>query len=112
MTLRDKLKALTAPSREVDAEIAVMFGARKEWVYDPTGGKGRRNISPHYTASLDATVELVERELPGWWWALERVGGEHWTYIGGDISCVEARRKHSLPAVALLLALVGAKEIE
>ena len=96
MTLRDKLKALTEPSREVDVEIAKSFD----------------EVSLYFTASLDATVELVEREMPGWWWALERVEGEHWAYIGGDTSCVEARRKHKLPAVALLLALLEAKGIE
>lgn len=112
MTLRNRLKALTAPCREVDAEIAVMFGVQVT-VMPLSGPHDAHGLPvPHYTASLDAAVDLVEREIPGWWWALERVGGEHWAYIGGDISYVEARRKHKLPAVALLLALLEAKGVE
>lgn len=109
MTLRDKLKALTAPCREVDAEIAEAF---KYTAFVKSPYKSSCCKCPRYTASLDATVELVEREAPGWWWLLERIGGEHWAYAGGDIGYSEAKGKHKLPAVALLLALLDARGIE
>lgn len=136
MTLRDKLAALTAPCRELDAEIAVMFrdcpkigGDPDHWLmrnFPPEAwhsygkgcvavGEGKNCVnftSAKFTASLDATVELVEREMPGWWWLVERIGGKHWAYAGGDIGYSEANGKHKLPAVALLLALLDAKGIE
>ena len=99
MTLRDKLKALTAPSREVDAEIAEAFGVP----------------NAHFTATLDASVELVEREMPGKKWSVVRYENNDTTpLIGDNADCAWdcAWGDHQLPAVALLLALVDAKEIE
>ena len=61
---------------------------------------------PHYTASLDATVELVEREM-GWDWDIERYEGEAVVTLDGI-----HQHGHDLPAVAMLLALVNAKGIE
>ena len=117
MTLRNKLQTLTGPCREVDAEIAVMFEPNKRWVYDPMDEHGPRNFSPYYTASLDATVELVERELPKLpeWieleWTLQAAPGGYWACAGHEYS-TESGALHKLPAVALLLALLDAKEIE
>lgn len=117
MTLRDKLKALTGPCREVDAEIAVMFEPGKKWVCDPMDERGPRNFSPNYTASLDATVELVEREMPNLphliepEWSLQTAPGGYWACVGHEYS-TESGALHKLPAVALLLALLEAKEIE
>jgi hypothetical protein len=101
MTLRDELAALTAPCREVDAEIAKAFGVP----------------NAHFTASLDDTAELVEREmfdaevgLEGQW--LGRPGWVGWINRSQPDPKVNGRGKHNLPAVALLLALVDAKGIE
>ncbi len=92
MTLRDKLKALTAPSREVDAEIAEMFGVP----------------NAHFTASLDAAVELVEREMPGNWDVIRL--HPYGTYSGA----IQGRHhsEHPIPAVALLLALLDTKGVD
>jgi len=119
MTIRDKLKALTAPCREADAEIAVMFGWAKDkpcdqwknslaiWSY---GGKWYRD-PPRFTASLDATVALVEREMPGKRWSVVCYGNNDTTATIGD-SADDAWAEHTFPAVALQLALLDAKEIE
>lgn len=92
MTLRDKLKALNEPSREVDVEIAKSFD----------------EVSLYFTASLDATVELVEREMPGNWDVMYlRTFDTYSATIKRDYD-----GEHKLPAVALLLALLDAKGIE
>ena len=138
MTLRDKLKALTAPCREVDAEIAVMFrdcpkvgGDPDHWLmrnFPPEAwrsyGKGCVAVgtgkdcvnftSSKFTASLDATVDLVERELtkviePEW--SLETAPGGYWACFGHE-RCTQSGALHKLPAVALLLALLDAKSID
>ena len=115
MTTRNKLKALTAPCRGVDAEIAATFDPDLCFIFDD---EDEPNLAPHYTASLDATVELVERELPGW--SVEflkfRAGPQKGT-TRASISALPifkgyGEALHKLPAVALLLALVDAKEIE
>jgi hypothetical protein len=139
MALREKLKALTAPSREVDAEIAVMFrdcpktrNNPDHWLmrnFPPDAwrplpgtalvavGEGKSAVnftSDKYTASLDATVELVERELPKVIepeWSLETAPGGYWACFGHE-RCTQSGALHTLPAVALLLALLEAKEIE
>lgn len=130
MTLRDKLKTLTAPCRKVDAEIAVMFrdcpkigGDPDHWLmrnFPPEAwrsyGKGCVAVgtgkdcvnftSAKFTASLDAVVELVEREVAQRYWGVERD-------LKGYVACLPpARVLHTLPAVALLLAPLEAKGIE
>ena len=92
MPLRDKLAALTAPCREVDAEIADVFGAP----------------NAHFTASLDATVELVEREMPETWDVMYLRTFD--TYSATIKRAYDG--EHKLPAVALMLALLEAKGIE
>lgn len=146
MTLRNKLRTLTAPSRDVDAEIAVMFGWQKidlpftningatevtiMWLPpdcdDEDRGETERAIRidcalkgysnwghhPRFTKSLDAIVDLVEREMPGCFWAVNAMDRQNNRYIAevGD-KLDDAGAEHSLRAVALLLALLEAKEI-
>ncbi len=109
MTLRDKLKALTAPCREVDAEIAeALTGGACIWSRPICGYRfadGGAEVT-HYTASLDATVELVEREI-GWDWDIERYEDDTTVTLDGI-----HQRHHAIPAVAMLLALLDAKGIE
>ena len=112
MTIRDKLKALTAPCREVDAEIAEMFGT-------PVHPNDRSNPRdawgdevPHHTASLDATVELIERELPYAEVCLNIYGMAFAMVYNGGGPSKEVEHHHTIPAVALLLALLDTKGIE
>ena len=111
MALRDKLKALTGPCREVDAEIAeALTGGACIWSRPICGYRfsdGGAEV-PHYTASLDATVELVEREMPETWDVM-------YLRSFGTYSATIKRAydgEHKLPAAALLLALLDAKGIE
>lgn len=109
MTLRNKLKDLTAPCREVDAEIAVMFDPELCFIFDD---EDEPNLAPHYTASLDATAELVEREMPEAEVSLSIYGITSAMVYNGGGQSKEVEHHHKLPAVALILALLDAKEIE
>lgn len=108
MTLRNKLKALTAPCREVDAEIAKVFGVPETHFVGFT-------LPLRYTASLDDTIELVEREMPGADWATHRgsgdadMGRKGYSALIHQESADKTWHRHSLPAVPLLLALLDAK---
>lgn len=78
--LIDRLEKLTGPCREVDAEIALHFGARhrsrrtgsgvnkgREWFVDSIGGvEGWSRHPPARTASIDAAVALSKAKVPGW----------------------------------------------
>ena len=112
MTLRDKLAALTAPCREVDAEIAEMFGVQVT-VMPLSGPHDAHGLPvPHYTASLDAAVELIERQMPGKNWSVVRYENRTTIACLGEGDRVIADGRHTIPAVAMLLALVNAKGIE
>lgn len=107
MTIYETLHALTAPCREVDVEIAKAFGLTA-FVKSPY--KSACCECPHYTASLDATVALVERELPDAECDLSLYKGSASAsvYVGGGQS-QETMHHHTIPAVALLMALMDAK---
>lgn len=121
-TLRDKLKALTAHCREVDAEIEALFRGQNWTVWQHGRGTitdGRHVVCANaYTASLDATVDLVEREMPGrnstiWMFHAGAAGRRtHVSLSGRPVIKGRAEASHNLPAVALLLALLEANEIE
>lgn len=129
--LLSRLQWLTAADREVDALIATTIGGyvyekrdndRKAWYYPTDSGGWRRQLYsafsdklPAYTASLDATVALCERVLPGWKWGM-RHNGEYLP----EASLVEfgfpfdedAGRpvQGETPAIALLIAILTALE--
>ncbi len=73
---------------------------------------------PHYTASLDAAVELVEREMPEWNMTVWKFnagperGRTHVSLSRLPIFKGYSETAHSLPTVALLLALLDAKAID
>jgi hypothetical protein len=90
-TLIERVRGLEGPDREVDAEIdVVVFGGETVWT--PTrytneqfpasrrpskhhvGGFENEHV-PTYTASLDAVVSLIERELPEWTISIEAKDG-------------------------------------
>jgi hypothetical protein len=124
-----RLEALDGPDRELDAEIDVgLFGGETVWkttnyTMEQYPASRRANPSyvggfasehvPHYTASLDDAIALTIKVLPGWTianigqddrkgWHAEIRKGYQTSYstvkIGGA----------SLPAIALLLALIPA----
>lgn len=79
--LIDRVEKATGPDRDLDAEIDVaLFGGETVWKQanytmesypasrrpskQHVGGFANEHVPP-YTASLDAVVALVEKELPG-----------------------------------------------
>lgn len=131
------LEGLTGPSREVDARICVALGLfvtrpNKGWPdridygrHEPDGtttwpGHGFDQLVPTLTASLDATIALCERVLPGWFWRVGRTSlfPNGWAYVSrthpshcdreDEAACADGRA--SSPAIALLIALLRAKE--
>lgn len=100
MTLYTTLEALTEPSREVDAEI---------YALTPSGSQltqhKRAEIAPAYTSDLNAVIELIEREVGPVWDMLRDEDG-CW---GALWSPSDYRARHTLPAVALLMAFFKAR---
>lgn len=119
------LASLTAPDREVDALIWLEFtpgATRKQWSYIHTAtgrechvdetrdATDRLIIVPELTSSLDATVALCERVLPGWsvimgWNQTSQT--IPWARVGHEFSVDATGRT---PAIALLIAILTALE--
>lgn len=112
--LLSRLEGLTAPDREVDLEVHMSLAPdlypEGSWSWDD------KNLPPHLTASLDATVALCERVLPGWSGDIDigkpiadsgKVGaslfppGDGWQNYSGV---------GPTPAIALLIAILTALE--
>lgn len=74
------------------------------------------DILPAYTASIDAVVALIERELPGWMWTLNGDKGEYDACLSTDhgrfliTEDTERYGKGPNGAIALLLAFLRALE--
>lgn len=64
---------------------------------------------PELTASLDAAIALVERVLPGWDWGRDD-DQRMYLYPPNTDECLSARG--ATPAIALLIALLKAKEAQ
>lgn len=129
--LLSRLQGLTAPDREVDALICVALqyggpnseGATNvrtdsEWdeedVIFEVGSEACCNRTPELTASLDATVALCERVLPGLHRALfQHPDGESLAVLSvpgmGDEGAANGHHKSSL-CIALLIAILTALE--
>ena len=64
--LAQRVEALTGPCRETDAMIAEALGLPNgPDTFYMTDGRGNPEISPRFTASLDAAMTLVPE---GWSW--------------------------------------------
>jgi len=63
--LIERVRRLEGPDREVDAEICRLLEFP---VADGAIDPSRKDDVAPFTASLDAVVDLIERELPGWAW--------------------------------------------
>ena len=137
-----RLEALTGPDREVDALLWAHFDGRTVRELDgmllarssrrPNDeciigfvdpGKLSSNVTarepiPNVTASLDAVIALVERELPGWRIEM-RIGEWPPHYPGGVVlwnndtkaktSVFGIAAKGATPAIALMIALLRSK---
>lgn len=114
--LLSRLQGLTAPDREVDAEIFQLLGG-SDWdeaymrAQEPCGcphelavSTARERYSPRYTASLDATVALCERVLPGKWQYVVESATRTW-YLSRPNATVFDLCRELL--IAILTALEG-----
>ena len=128
-TLIDRVRGLEGPDREVDVAVLLALGImtlerrqrdRKEWLYvvgssyerhDPRMLPARFKL----TASLDAVVSLIERELPGKHWSISKSYGPHSpmrSFGDGDFAAkcgswgAQKRAEHDAPTLALLLAFL------
>lgn len=101
-----KLEKLDGPSREVDRIIHAV-------TTPPLRGELRFGYVPIYTASLDAAIALVERVLPGWSFMLDnRLRPQAKLLPPGQISSADERSTGETIAIALLIALLKAKEAQ
>ncbi len=97
MTLIDRLSKLDGPDREVDAEVHAATNP-------PLRVGLRFGHIPAYTASVDAALALAERVLPGWHWQVDKCGAV--LRSGHALFSTD----HSVPAIALCIAILRAKE--
>lgn len=116
-TLIDRVRGLTGPDREVDAMIYHCFPSYVDdrghtflsrdidaqiVVYVKTENGTVSPPVPAYTASLDAVVSLIERELPGHGWFVDSANCAGVHEFGGPV------QRGNTPALALLLAFLTA----
>jgi len=115
-TIIDRVRGLDGPDREVDRDVHVLLVGP---VIDfPLSGPWQENgiaAVPAYTASLDAVVSLIERELPGKHWSISKSYGPHSpmrSFGDGDFDAKcgswgdQKRAAHDAPTLALLLAFL------
>ena len=118
-SLLTRLNSLEGPCRECDAEIMLLSGEYKRDKMRPGQffHKDTPNISSagrsKYTSSLDAIVGLIERDFPGMLWDRDAriqlvtlYTPEYDADLGGGIFV----SRHKIPAIALCIAYVKAKE--
>lgn len=73
-SLAARVEALTGPDREVDVEVARLL--RPDWqiINDMMIDDFGYAIGlPRLTASVDAVLALIARELPGWAWSVSMI---------------------------------------
>lgn len=121
-SLISRLEALTEPSREIDAEIALAFGwahicdQAGFWWEAPGNSEDCHIAPPRFTDSIDAALTLVPEG-----WALhilhggrkEANGTQPWAAtlsINGDAQTSVDAEHVSSAAMALLIAIMKAKE--
>lgn len=115
-TLLSRLQSITGPDREIDAEIALANGwtrVRFEQSWRRPDGGIQPGV-PRYTGSFDAVEPLAAefyylfakgRTRPD-----EPLYGVQILRPDGAASDVIAEAEHELPSVALLIAIMKAKE--
>lgn len=108
-----KLEALDGPDPEMDHFLADVLDYPNVHRFS-TGRLPADAPVPAFTASLDAATALVERVLPGWSPSIgQNVHHKYWhgtvlQVIDGEI--IGHAADHASPAIALLIALLRAKE--
>lgn len=124
-TLRDllvRVEAATVPDRELDGRIWCLMGGLTFYRWDGAGvvwkvadGTIRHSASeriPLFTTSIDATVALIERELPDWAWSVARAESQGsaavWATGSFDETLARVPLSNTPPALALIAAMLKA----
>ena len=106
--LLSRLQGLTAPDREADRAILAWMGfswrGMNYWHHDDKT-MWPDTMPTNFTASLDATVALCERVLPGYDWTVDKSGGRGFAGVGQSFN-----EEAATPAIALLIAILTALE--
>ena len=117
------VEAASGPDREIDAMVAVHLGMIDEreaaigFRLDKSG-ETKMVISPkvsRFTASIDAVVALIRREMPGVEWSLHGGGETSFVFFEPDERPEHEPDEAPTEALALLLAFlraVQAKQME
>lgn len=111
--LADDLRYYRLPSPSMDH--MEMCAPGTYWLKQRSGAS--LHTSPHYTASLDAALALVERVLPSreWCVGVDLENSCAWAQVENDVwdeATGHIRGKANTPALALLAALLRAKIAE
>ena len=98
MDLLERLEKATGPERTLDHAIARAFGWQEQlggWLAPGSKDYEFENV-PLFTASLDASIALVERVLPGWarevsYWPkhTHKVSGHEWNQAQCSVTLTE-----------------------
>ena len=125
-SLLSRLQILTEPSREIDAQIALANGwrqlKRNLWFKPADANNYSQSFEepPHYTGSLDAVEPLAAEfyylfakgktrpDEPLYGVHLYRADGRQRQSFRSH--AILAKAEHDLPSVALLIAIMKAKE--
>ena len=118
--LIEMLKKAEAGSRELDFWLSAR-------IFDPSDesdealqadidlvGIDGMWVDAPFTASLDAAVALAGKVLPGWRGSIQfgDFGGPVNAYVCDDETIDDAMASHPVPAIALCIAILKAKQAE
>lgn len=112
-----RVESTTGPDRELDLDLGTSldglttrreFGMAGNWWTRVMCG-GTTAELPAYTGSIDATVALIEKQLPGWMRAYGNINehGHHWACLTDpDWPCLDYEASGPTEPLALLLAFL------
>lgn len=121
-SLLARVEGAEGPSRRLDGDLAEALGLVPEWCAERShrqpdlwrgSGAGIRVetwLAPHFTASVDAILALIERKLPGWSCSAVKLTpdpSEGYVWPRHD-SLRQHQGRAATPALALCAALLKA----
>jgi hypothetical protein len=119
-SLIERVEKCEKPDREIDVAIVqAIFPDIGQYAPHCPGDDPIFWHDPYYkrecpclTSSIDAVVELMAQVLPGWGWLRKTPGTMSVYHVPSDPKewAVHIDGVHSVPAIALLLALLKAME--
>jgi hypothetical protein len=110
--LIERLEKSTGPDADLDTDIMVTLGrwpGRDWWSYDY-----QKHTPAHLTSSIDAALTTFSRTLPGWRGSIQfgNFGGPVNAYVCADETVDDVMASHPVPAIALCIAILKAKQAQ